>query len=204
MTLLCSLLITGVLFSVLPFKQGMVLTSNFYEKELTKHQTMTIRTLGEKNPNSGGWQVWLEGIRFDNRYYNLYEIPLPEGWEFRDDRPYTQQQAVSELNIPFAAKRDYTVMIRRGPDAGMVEAVIGENAAVFDLYAEEEQKSQLDLKRIILKDFQPTASLPERLLYNTAYIMALWLAAFTFSICLFSFLVKEKHLKDTEGHYGTL
>ncbi len=121
----CSVLIACFLFTVLPLKQGMILKNQYYQKELAGSQTAQIRTLGEKNQKASGYQVWLEGIRFGGSDLNLYELQLPEGWEFREDRPYTQQQAESELIIPLSAEPDYTLMIRRGPDAGMVKVTIG-------------------------------------------------------------------------------
>ena len=200
--LLCSLLITGVLFCVLPFKQGMVLKNHYYQSVLADNQTIQIRVLGEKNQDSAGYQVWLEGIRFGGSDYNLYELQLPAGWEFREDRPYTDQQAASELFAPLSAEADYTLMLRRGPDAGMAELAIGSSSAVVDLYAQqEEQRAEVDLKTLILNGYQPQASLWERILYNTAYLLVLWLLAFTCSIFLFRFCVREKHLKDTEGRH---
>ena len=202
MVLLCSLLITGFLFSVLPLKQGIVLSKQYYQKERKANQTIRVRTLGEKNPKASGYQVWLEGIRFDGRDFNLYELQLPAGWEFREDRPYTEQQAESELVVPLSEQPDYTLMLRRGPDAGMVELAVGDRAVVVDLYAkQEEQRAEVDLEKIILNGYQPQAFLWERILYNAAYLLTLWLLAFTGSVVLFRFCVREKHLKDTEGHH---
>lgn len=202
MVVFCSLLITSFLFTVLPLKQGMVLKNQYYHKELAGNQTVQIRTLGEKNQQAAGYQVWLEGIRYSGMDFNLYELQLPEGWEFREDRPYTQQQAESELTVPLSQEPDYTLMLRRGPYAGMVELMVGGRAAVVDLYAEQaEQRAEVDLKEIILNGYQPHAFLWERVLYNLAYLLSVWLFAFTGSIVLFRFCVREKHLKDTEGHH---
>ena len=93
-------------------------------------------------------------------------------------------------------------MLRRGPDAGKVELAVGDRAVVVDLYAkQEEQRAEVDLEKIILNGYQPQAFLWERILYNAAYLLTLWLLAFTGSVVLFRFCVREKHLKDTEGHH---
>ncbi len=198
----CSVLIACFLFTVLPLKQGMILKNQYYQKELAGSQTAQIRTLGEKNQKASGYQVWLEGIRFGGSDLNLYELKLPEGWEFREDRPYTQQQAESELIIPLSAEPDYTLMIRRGPDAGMVKVTIGDKTSVVDLYAEQaEKRAEVDLKQVLLNGYQPHAFLWERVLYNAAYILNLWMLAFTGSVVLFRFCVREKHLKNTEEHH---
>ena len=70
-------------FSKAPVK-NQVLKENILESFWYQGDTIILENIGEKNSDSLGHAIWIEGIVQDGKDYNLYEIPLTEGWRFED------------------------------------------------------------------------------------------------------------------------
>lgn len=194
-----SLVLTAVFFFSFPFQYKKVVESNTCSKAILGDQTITLEITGEKNEKSTGYDVWLEGIKVDGKDYNLYEIDLPENWEYKEDRPFTNEKKAGVVTIKLDAKKSYDIMLRKGPQAGKVKVSIGKNSQEIDLYEEkEEQHFKVDINKIVTENIKIDGSLGGEVCYSIVYIILLWAGSFTLIMWLYSMLAKEKHIKEKE------
>lgn len=194
-----TIILAVVGFFAFPFQYDKVVVENNCRKILLGEQTIQIKTLGEKNEKSEGYDVWLEGIRVDGKDYNLYEIALNKDWDYEEDRPFTDKKDAKAISISLDVKKDYDVMFRRGPQAGKIEVTVGETSKEIDLYAEkEEQRYKLDLEGIIAENLHIQEKATEEAGYSIAYIVLLLGGSFTLVMWIYAALAKEKHIKQKE------
>lgn len=198
-TIVCSIIVTLLLFLFLPFRYDNVLENNYFLKNYLDNQTIAIEPLKEKNELSSGYQIWLEGIKVDGKDYNLYNISLPDKWDFVEDRPFTDNQMAPLLSFKLNAKSSYDIMIRKGPNAGMARVSVGTKSAVVDFYQEmEETRAELDIMEIVLQDGGYPKKISEQVCYNFIFIEIVAEVSAVLSVWLISFLVKEKKLKERD------
>lgn len=194
-----TIILATVGFFTFPFQYEKVVAENNYKKALLGEQTIHIKALGEKNEKSDGYDVWLEGIRVDGKDYNLYEIDLNKDWEYKEDRPFTDEKDAKAISILLNVKKDYDVMLRKGPQAGKIEITVGQTSKVIDLYAEkEEQRYKLDMEGIVAANLHIQENATEKVCYSIAYIVLLLAGSFTLVMWIYTALAKEKHIKQKE------
>lgn len=194
-----TIILAAVGFFVFPFQYGKVVVENNCKKALLGEQTIQIKALGEKNEKSDGYDVWLEGVWVDGKDYNLYEIALNKDWDYKEDRPFTDEKDAKAISVSLDVKKDYDVMFRRGPQAGKIEVTVGETSKEIDLYAEkEEQRYKLDLEGMIAENLHIQESATAEVGYSIAYFVLLLAGSFTLVIWIYTALAKEKHIKQKE------
>lgn len=191
--------LTLVGFFLLPFQIADVRLTNSVNAILEEANTITITSLGQKNDSSNGYDIWIEGISIDDNDYNLYEIKLPEGWDFKEDRPFYSQKKESSIIIPISAKNDFGVMIRRGPSAGKILISINQYSKVIDLYSDELiQRNEIDLADVVSSNLNISVSTVEIILYDIAYLVILVMLSLIVSMWIGAFSLREKKLKSAE------
>ena len=137
-----SLSVAGLIFGLLllPFHLGNVIKTNIASHYLLENQSFQLINTGEKNPNSPGQEVCIEGITIDGSNYNLFDIPAADGWEYVDNRPVSLDGSSAPLEINLNAKYKYGIMLRQGPDKGIARIQIGDLIdEKIDLYLEKNQ-----------------------------------------------------------------
>lgn len=197
------IMIMLILFVFLPFKYNNVIDNNYFLDNYLDNQKIDIIPLGEKNEQSLGYQIWLEGIREDDKDYNLYNLVLTDGWEYVEERPFTDGMQTGALSFTLNADSSYDIMIRRGPNAGKAEIRIGGKSSIFDFYQKvDEQRAVIDIKKIILQNGGYNGSFVEKLIYNFAFIEIIAEISAVISVWYVSFVEKEKKLKEKEVKFN--
>lgn len=196
-TILLSVIIVALAFVCLPFSIENVTRSNYLQKEMLGKSNIVITALGEKNERSKGYDVWIEGIKVDKSDYNLYEIGLENGWDWKDGRPFYNKKELSSISFTLYAKDNYTLLTRKGPSMGKIKVQIGKISSVYDLYSEKtDDRYKLNLGQMVNDD--NLYSKGNKLLYNICYITILWILSFIVSINVLSFALRERKLKFME------
>lgn len=190
--------LTILLFTILPFRYDKVVRNNFFLTHYLENQLITIQPIANAAETESGHEIWLEGVTVDGKDYNIYEIPLAEGWDYVEGRPYTNMESVAPLTFELTAKESYDIMIRKGPNAGTAKISIGDKSRVFSFYSEtNEQRACVDIKELFLKDFS-VDNVIGRIFYNCILFLVLFELAFTIMTWMFIFAYREKKLKEKE------
>ena len=197
--IIVSFVITLILFFVLPFRYKDILNNNYFLTQSLNNQTVIVEPLGEKNELSTGYQICIEGIKEDGQDYNLFNISLPDKWEFIGGRPVTESFQAMPLTVTLDAEESYSIMIRRGPSTGKAKISIGSKSAVIDFYQETEQlRAEINLKAIIMQDGGYPKHLVAQIAYNIIFLQIVAEISLVFTVWLICFLEKERKLKEKE------
>lgn len=134
-----------LLIFFLPIRYGTVLKENLLDRFWYQGEGIVVESTKEKNENSLGYAVWIEGIVQDGKDFNLYEIPLSEGWRFEEGRIVSDAIEAEPLLLKLPEKNPYRIFFRKQEDAGCVRIRIGDFERVVDLYQKEyEQRFEMD------------------------------------------------------------
>lgn len=189
-----SVLVTFILLFLLPFRFGQVLKSNVLEKLLNKNSKIEIEVLNQKNENSAGNAVWLEGIIVDNKDYNLYEIPITDGWERIDGRIAAMDFNAEKLTVDLPAHDIFSIMFRHQNDAGMIRIKIGNYEHTYDLYHTEfDQRAELDLSNLIEVGYD-TQIMKQRFVFYVIEAIILWSISFNIIAYLMTSYLNKKYI----------
>ncbi len=167
--------ISGLIVWVLPFQYKQIVFTNTCEKYMLQSDKITIEPLNEKNVNSGGYGVCIEGIILNGEDYNLYNIPLTEGWEFVDGRPYTDRVGSEQLIIEIGEGNKYNLLVRKNNSAGKIRIYIGEDSKVFDLYSRDTvNRESLNLSSIF-EDEMNERMIGKEIIYYICYYIIIFI-----------------------------
>lgn len=157
---------------LLPFRFQSIINENAIESGM-EDTKISIEALAEKNAESKGYEVCLEGIRVNgNKDYNLYNIKLNDGWDFVDGRPIYLKKVKSNINIDLGDIKTYEILMRKNENSGKVKIKIGINEYVYDLYSKEEKPREiLDLSKIFLQNQEKNSGLQKELFYLAYFII---------------------------------
>lgn len=166
--LLSSILLCGFL----PIRFQKIIDENMIERGM-RSTKITIEALGEKNAESQGYEVCLEGIRINGvEDYNLYNIKLNQDWDFVDGRPTYLKQIKSNIKIDLGYIKTYEIIMRKNESAGKVNIKIGPNEYEYDLYSkEEDSRNSIDLSKVFLQNQEKSSDLQKGLFYFTYFII---------------------------------
>lgn len=111
----------------------------FRNHVLVKRIVLTIITMNEKNPDSGGVEVWIDSLMEDKRVIANSQITITDGWEDRG-RIYSAGDGYYELEIPMTYMQNGKINFLKHPYSGKVEIRIdNQTVEVIDLYSDQEQ-----------------------------------------------------------------
>ncbi len=166
-----------LLLLMLPIRYGTVLKENILESFWYQGDTIILENIGEKNSDSLGHAIWIEGIVQDGKDYNLYEIPLTEGWRFEDGRIVSDSITSKPLPLELLEKKPYRILFRKQKDAGCVRIKMGDYIGVVDLYQEKyEQHFEIEWKDIIELDFSFLSI--KRIIFYGLEFCIIWMIVF--------------------------
>lgn len=97
--------------------------------------TFTIEAMGQKNEDSGGTEVWIDGVYRDGERLGIEEIRLSDGWE-NVGRIYSSGEDNSSLKICIKSKEETVIVFVTHPYSGLVKITNPEgDTEIIDLYS---------------------------------------------------------------------
>lgn len=190
-------IIIGIIFCVililiLPINYFDILKKNQTEKLFFRNYTFEIEAIGEKNIESSGYIVCLEGIVIDGMDYNLYEIPLNESWKFIDSRPYSDSLTKSKIVVSKKQGSNIKIMFRKQDNAGKVKISVGNMNYTYDLYNNDYiQREELDLTKLISIDRDKL--IINQIIFNIIYFIILFIIIMDMLFINLYFTLKRQH-----------
>lgn len=189
-----SVVVSVFMMCILPFQYSKVLANNIFEKKMIQSKNLIIEPLDEKNENSSGYTVCIEGIVLDGVDYNMYEIPLSDGWEFVDGRPCAEGMA-GKLNIDVSKTDNYKLLVRKNQESGKIRVYMDGDSRVYDLYGEEAvDRETLDLSLIAETERNGQTSVGKEIIYYICYFVVL----FSITVLAGFYYLKYKNRKNVE------
>lgn len=188
-----SIILSGLLLVIFPYKYGRILTNNFIERMRLTNNEVSISVYTPNDVN-GGQEVWVDSLKVDSRAYNIYEIPLDNDiWSFKDGKIYTDGlREHTELEIKFEKGELFEIKFRKTPESGIVLIQTEGYAYILDLYSTNEETIYLDWNE--LYGSVTSAVAQERIAYYVVYYLIL--LEISFAIVCFALDRKRKELKQ--------
>lgn len=114
------------------------------------YKPMTIRITAVGN-NEGlkegqrGTEVWLKQVMIDNEQVDLSEVPLTDGWEYRDGFLLSYQNQPNTIVLHLPTAKSVTLRFLSHPWSGTVIVDNGYHTEKLDLFNPDEAGSFVDL-----------------------------------------------------------
>lgn len=141
---------------------------NFYPRQ---YQDVIISTSSEKNVESKGTEVWISGIRVNDRSVKLNTLDVTSPWTYIDDSNVIFVNAGNSADnnwvIPLPDGEKATIVFGTHAWSGMVEILCGNSVVVQDLFSEESGQKMVDIYRAYSE-----ASIPIRIAICVGGIVA--------------------------------
>lgn len=103
----------------------------------TNYCCFVLETTAEKNSESNGSEVWVDGIIVDGIEVDLSTIELEKGWE-SNGRIYSNGDSKYSLNINLEYKESVQIRFIKHPYSGVVNIISGDKKQTIDLFSETE------------------------------------------------------------------
>lgn len=108
---------------------------DIFIKEVVEQKIIEIIALGDKQEASSGTEVWLVGLVNQDQLVDLQELPLTEGWEYREGNLLSYQDQPNELKIKVNTGEATTSLnFLKHAYSGKVKIVDGQEETIVDLY----------------------------------------------------------------------
>jgi hypothetical protein len=103
---------------------------------LLREQSLQIRSLGERNPESRGDEVWILGVQQENGGELLPDDVYGPEWSELNGAHYTAQDGPAEVSWTGRLDQDIVVKLLRHPWSGLAEVTWNGETQVVDLYSD--------------------------------------------------------------------
>ena len=110
----------------------------FFHNVLYKQYTINIHTAGEKCPESGGTEVWINRILADGQETDLSAYALADGWEY-NGRIFSSGSSECTLTLKLHAVKKIEIEFVTHPYSGIVQIQSrGKKTDTVNLYSDTE------------------------------------------------------------------
>lgn len=107
----------------------------FKEYVLDAPYIVIIEVTGEKNDQSGGTEVWIDGIYRDGEILDIGTLQLDKGWENRG-RLFNTGEESSKWKLYIRSKEKTSITFVTHPYSGIVKVIDSKGKVeVIDLYS---------------------------------------------------------------------